>query len=665
PWKSWKGASNDITQVGWSPDGTQFIAGATAHCDRYNMQYNRDRNLLLGDVTTSRLRDLPDHRVPKPANNQHFLASDYCYMTISQALWRGDRIYTSSFDKTVKIWDASNFENTRCIRTLNHNAPIYVMDVSSTGVIATATSTNKASVKIWTEASDAHPFRLPLHKGPVSHTDLNMLASSIRWGNNSAANFLIGGLSGRDSEKSFDPPQDGRLLLWQLRDDGAELEYMKVMNVFDVKWHPDSSAFAVGSGLSHSDNGVGRDTRSVIRIYEGSSTFKPVTEYLCPALDINEVNFCPTDRHYVSASCTDGVTYVFDYRNPSTPVHTLRHGEPISGQWTGYDLGASREQGDVGVTFASWKATDEFYTGCTDGVVKKWNILKAAEDILTENVLSLNVEISCGEFSPDYSHLLLGDATGGIHVFSSAPISGLDDEELNPTFTFEAANSSELDSEAEQSGVSIARDSLASGELLRDPIIGVVQGPAYGKGPNTRNLFASWARPANTSPQAMLDTPLLPDIQARQLLCPDYGKLSPADRIAIDEQIQMGVYRNRVSCQNKRKMSESDSGGELRLPHGLPIIVLSDDSEGEDEESSPIKAKNMLDAFLGSQVKKQRQSPYASDENMAAQGLDDVSMTDDEYGETRDAENTSLEDLEDDFWWPQLDISAILLEDTE
>ncbi|KAI5306068.1 hypothetical protein KEM56_002322 [Ascosphaera pollenicola] len=656
PWKSWKGASNDITKCAWSPDGTRFIAGATSHCDALNMQYNRDKNLLLGDLCSGRLRELPDHRMPRPASNQQITTSDHIYMSLSQVLWRGDRVYTSSFDKTVKVWDAAEFDDTRCIRTLKHADRVEVLDVSTFGAIATANGSNEPCFSLWSEGSDETPLSLPLHKGhrdkeSSSYPKLNMTASSVQWGNHSSSNYLVGGLSGNDCDNTFDPPKDGKLVMWQLRDDGAVLDFTKTMNVFDVKWHPELAVFAVGSGLNSSDNGVGRDTRSVIRLFEPETSGRAVMEYLCPALDINEVLFCPTDKHYIAASCTDGVTYVFDHRNPSAPLHTLVHGEPLS-QWPYFD-GATREQGDFGIGFAAWRETDELYTGCTDGVVKKWDILKAPEDVLTEDVLSLNVEISCGGFSPDYTHLLLGDTTGAIHVYSSAPVSDLDEGD-NSNFIFEEAVSAKKQLQSEDSGVSIARESIASGELLYHHIIGVVQGPAYGHGPHTRNLFASWARAQNTSKDALMNAPLLPEIQARQLLCPDYSKLSPADTQAIDRNVRMGMFRNRDGTQKKRKMEEAGitplgpspsvsrsasvgdwSGLMSDIPHGLPVITISD-SEDEDEDWEPMQASDMLALFTKQQVKVHHGDDPATGMNgEGASGL--------------------VEELEEDYWWPQLD----------
>ncbi|KAI5310622.1 hypothetical protein KEM55_004486, partial [Ascosphaera atra] len=695
PWKHWKGFSNDATHMAWSPDGTRFIAGSTTLCDPHNMQYNRDKNLLLGDMINGRLKELPEHRIPKPASNRNPSTPDNIYMTITQTRWWENYAYTSSYDKTVKVWDLSDFENPYCVRTLRHNTPVAAMDVSTLGTLATGV--NESGFFLWPGGQDESSFHLPLVKGNAN-TSLDMATTALHWGKHLTSDYLAGGLSGKDAIGTFDPPKDGRLLLWKMRNEGPALEMVRAMNVFDIAWHDELAVLAAASAPTSGDNGVGRDTRSVIRLYEPLTTNFTIVEYLCPALDINEINFCPTNRNYIAASCTDGATYVFDHRNPRSPLHTLVHGDPISKQWPGYDQGATREQGDVGVTFADWKTTDELYSASTDGVVKKWDILRAPEDVLTEDVISLNVEVSCGSFSPDYTNLLLGDATGGLHAYTCAPCAGHADE--RDTFTFDRGTSGEDDGQGE-SGVEIAREALSSKELIRHSIIGVVQGPAYGKGPTTKNLYAQWARPDKTSKHALAHTGLRPEIQARQLLCPNYNVLSPEDRKYIDAQIQLGLYRNRSQDANNGKLSEllpqqpffdttSAPNGEgpatSGLFHGLPAFNVED---SDDDIVSPVTARSNFSDALPSSAKRpepashiKMESSPAVQQNLHCAYIDltgdepeeiqpvappvhdltsDVSMAGDEtsvMSVDQQWDEELLERLEEDNWWPNPGINV-------
>ncbi len=122
-------------------------------------------------------------------------------------------------------------------------------------------------------------------------------------------------------------------------------------NIFDVKSHPFLPWFATGSSVSTmGTNGTGRDIRSLVRIYEPSTKPRCAIEIDCPALDINDVSFCPVDRFHISASCTDGITYVWDFRKSSQILHKLCHGDAINQ----LDEELTREQADVGVRVALW-----------------------------------------------------------------------------------------------------------------------------------------------------------------------------------------------------------------------------------------------------------------------------------------------------------------------
>lgn len=143
---------------------------------------------------------------------------------------------------------------------------------------------------------------------------------------------------------------------------------------------------------------------------------------------------------YATASCTDGNTYVFDTgAEGDRPLHTLGHGGKFLTQddrvfvliivdslnlddlISGYD----RALTDSGVKFAAWGRTaDRFYTGSSDGKVKAWDIRKPKGHAFVRTVLSVAGGITAGAFSDNFSKLLIGDATGKIHILGT--------EDLNP-----------------------------------------------------------------------------------------------------------------------------------------------------------------------------------------------------------------------------------------
>jgi hypothetical protein len=72
---------------------------------------------------------------------------------------------------------------------------------------------------------------------------------------------------------------------------------------------------------------------------------------------------------------------------------------------------------DSGVKFASWGRTaDRFYTGSSDGKVKAWDIRKPKGNAFVRTVLSVSGGITAGAFSNNFSQLLIGDATGKVHL---------------------------------------------------------------------------------------------------------------------------------------------------------------------------------------------------------------------------------------------------------
>ncbi|EEH43419.2 uncharacterized protein PADG_08344 [Paracoccidioides brasiliensis Pb18] len=541
-WKHWKGASNDVVVLAWSPDGTRFAAGAAAQSDEHNMMYNRNNNLLLGDLTCNSLKELPDHRIMRPA--PHNVTDPNLYMSVSAVHWRDDSLYTASYDSTVKVWDVSTHSGARCVNTLRHHGRVTVMAVSKSGTVATGCD-SASHIKLWNKSEDGRdysPFELACH--PTKNVE--MVPSSLTWGPFSADNFLVAGLAGRNDENY----RNGYLAVWQMGE-AAPVPLAvspNSQNVFDAVWHPTERIFATGNSVPFtvSTLGLARSTRSMVRVYDPLRS-RALIFYECPALDINDVTFCPANPNYITASCTDGVTYVWDYRNPGQVLHRLCHGTPILEQNTT----VSREQHDTGVRMALWRNNwiDQFYTGGSDGVLKKWNILRAPEDVLVENTASFDQGIMSGAFSPDFTNLLVGDSCGSIHVISSAPFS----REGGETLVYEPADKDRASEDDENLGTKTAQELLSSGKLSRHPIFGVGQGPRY-DGP-----FAAWARAPGTPRELLPSTPLLPDVRAMQLYGPSVStrhQLDSDGKKQLSARIRVAIAQNQLRGKNKRKGSE-------------------------------------------------------------------------------------------------------------
>lgn len=522
-WKTWKGASNDVGTLAWSPDGGKFAAGATALSD----EYNRGNNLVSGDLSRNSLHELPDHNIRQTLSSP--TADPRVFPTVSTVQWVNKQLYTASYDHTVKIWNTgkpTSPDAPTCVKTLRHDSKVSVMAVSKMMPHLVATGTAH-SFSLW-NLLDKTPSPKPLEilRDPRQKANIVLEPTVLAWGQNEATkNYLVGGMT-ENIKEDLKVALCGHLGMWRVTESSIERRKLSPdsQNIFDVKWHPSWRRFAVGSTYSQSMN-LPLRSKTVVQLYDIESDGRVVVtgKCACSAVDMNEVTFCPMDSTYVTASCTDGSTYVWDSRNDSRPIHRLSHGPP-----TNSPNMRNREYNDFGVRAALWGSTmDQFYTGGSDGYLKQWDIRRATEDALVANTVRLNDGIMSGAFSPDKSQLLLGDYAGGIHVLSCEHF---EDELVE--FDFNYAPDPES---VETSGIHLAKEFLDMGRLIMDPLYGPVQGPNY-NGP-----YAPWARdlPKTAPRDKIRRTPLLSEYQMRQFEGPP-----PEDRRGLDAKA-----RRELQCQ--------------------------------------------------------------------------------------------------------------------
>ncbi|KAJ5999652.1 hypothetical protein N7481_000061 [Penicillium waksmanii] len=530
PWRSWKGASNDITSIAWSPDGTRFAAGATTH----GGDYNRGNNLVLGDLSRNSLMELPDHwiRRENPTSTQ----DSRLFATVSSTQWVGEQLYSASFDKTVKMWDIGY--GASCVRTLTHDAQVEVMAASKYRPNLLATGT-KSGFRLWNLGSLVSYENLHLARYS-GQKNVELSPTNLIWGNSPGTrNLLVGGMVQRtDDAEDIHVARYGHLGMWKLEESSVTTIKLSPdsQNIFDIKWHPSMPTFATASSMrDHKSYPPG--SQSLVNVYSyNPSASKAIHShsFACPAVDINETTFCPFGSNHMTASCTDGSTYVWDVRYPNTLLHKLRHGEadyPINHE-------IRREYADVGVRAALWGTSiDQFYTGASDGFLKQWDIRRATEDALVSNVAKFNDGVMGAVFSPDNAHLLVGDNAGGIHVLSSGPCAdpepGLFNFEYAPVQEQACDNQPEQPS-SEMTGVAAARQLLESCQLTINPLYGPVQGPKY-SGP-----FARWPRgiDADAPAESVAQAPLLEEHQLRQFQGPPLK-----DRNGLDEHSRKELQR--------------------------------------------------------------------------------------------------------------------------
>ncbi|KAI9886054.1 MAG: RNA polymerase III subunit C82 [Watsoniomyces obsoletus] len=472
--KTWPlGGSNDVMSVAWNPTGEFFAAGCAALTDEHDMQYNRNKNLLLGWMVDDTLRELPHHRLQRPRPEEGPNATDdmvnaldeWMYCTVASVAFSpgGEYLYTASYDKTVKIWDVdgsrhlcrrrgttstSNINNNnntpgQLLATVNHPGEIDILTTSPhyPTIFITGCKSIQGGVRVYqVEEDEDEDGDLDMKTDLLSSISSKramatkikeIYPSCVKMGlHHSVKHLILAGFSAHDdinsSSSNTAAARDGDLCLFDAGTDCHLRVSPSAQNVFDCTWHSLQPSFAVGCVA---DSKANRGTRSYVRLYEGLSGGVLVQELECPALDMNEVTWCE-DPHYVTASCTDSKTYIWDIRSPTIPLHILSHSESLEPMRIPSDPEyVPAEEIDTGVRFVSWGSSIErFYTGSSDGVVKVWDIRRSPEDVWLRDLITLNSGVMCGAFTEAGDQLLLGDVSGGISLLN-VHLEGFDDDD--------------------------------------------------------------------------------------------------------------------------------------------------------------------------------------------------------------------------------------------
>lgn len=439
PLLTFTGTSGDVSNVAWHPDGILFAVGSAALTDTNSMQYNQANNLLLGDTSYKTLRELPDHAIERPPStiNPNSAASTqepFLFTTISNVQFSttGDFMFSAGYDNLVRVWQIPKQESskkTRCVMSFKLKEKVDVLSVNYNGVWAAGCSTALDSVHVLRYGDDMLYNKDPAAFKKCSFSSvrakseydsgtssISLSPSCLKWGQPiyGQEKFLLCGFSAPRQ----DMPPAGEVCMWDV--EAEERTFVtSLRNVFDIAWCPTTyGRFAVGCNSTQSS----RNAKSAVRIYDSLRTDKGIKvathhkiELDCPASDMNDVVFSPHDYNIVSAGCTDGTVYMWDLRNPDNLLHRFVHGAPLVQLYD--NEFESRENQDTGVRFLSWN-NRSLFSGSSDGTVQAWNPYVAPEDAHIKQIAQLKSGVMAGEFSSDYSSLLLGEVNGSVSVFS-------------------------------------------------------------------------------------------------------------------------------------------------------------------------------------------------------------------------------------------------------
>ncbi|KAL8825122.1 MAG: hypothetical protein Q9191_004601 [Dirinaria sp. TL-2023a] len=633
PIRSWKGASGDIVSATWSADSQSYALGATATSNVEDLQYNRPHNLLFGNIRDNSLRELVDHRIPRPrpdtipsGPNSSEAVYDTCdpmiYKTVEDVRFSptGQTLYSASHDSTVKVWDSDNDKGIPiCTSTLMHDANVTALEVSKffPNTFVTASHNVKDSIRVYTKQSEGYIHVTFESERAHAKPQHDILPACIRWGLvPTNQHLMLAGFLRWGELPNHDPGREGDLCLWNV----ATGDKLKVVpsahSIYTAAFHPFLDAFSTGGAagirLTHRHT-----TRSVVRTWDRRMASMSY-ECECPALDMQDLVFHPQESNILAVGCTDGSTYVWDVRKANHILHRLEHGDPIADWDQKYaQTPTTREQGDGGVNMTLWgTGRHNLYTGATDGMVKCWNINRAPEDAFIRNVAQLPAGVSCGSFSPDFVTLLVGDSTGGVYLLSSDAggeyhfddhSDSADVSTQKIKFIPAPCDDSTYPTEQLGLGQRTAREMIRSGQLIIDPEFGVGQGPAYA-GPYAKYAYK----------------------EGSTRLMREYEKRQPVSR--------KGRVRNNAAARNIKAMlarRREELGSTEEDPD---IIDLTSDIEND-----PIAARvELIDLTSDTEKDLVEEKEKRVDRNVV------------------DGEVWDDGPMEDDYWFPYMDHETLL-----
>lgn len=666
PWRKWKGASGDVVTCAWAPNSQNFAFGAAAPSNNEDLQYNRPRNLLLGDLRSNTLNELPDHRVDRPrpemipngpnADQAMYNSLDpMVYTTISSLQFsrHGSQLFTASHDKTAKIWSVSSSGTANCFQTLYHDAIVTDLDVSQhhDSLFATASMTIDDSIRVYHSESLESDYTSFSSPRAQMKSRLELYPECLRWGKTpNTSHILLAGFQQWFGEGA----RDGDICLWDVSKEESLHIAPSKLSVFTATWHPLFDIFAVGGAPPAGSKMTHLTTRSVVRTWDIRIPKRVAMEFECPALDMQDLTFNPLQPEIVTAGCTDSATYVWDFRMPIDFMVKLQHDRPIM-DW---DHTRTQEEADAGVMMTLWGlGGSKFYTGSSDGIIKCWDPFRAPEDALIGNMYDMGASVQSGAFSPDFAHLLVGDSDGGVHVLTSAPV---DQWETSVDFTgdfngsaqgmklVEASDQNRPQQEAEHpgdEGIMAARKLLKTQELVLDRAYGV------GKGPNYAGPYATYARMNGVDPNT---SRFLPEFDAFQAFSRHGNK-----RVEIVRRIK-GIIKGRRQFIAQSMQSVNSSTTIEPFPHEGRLEKLTvpapnwrkrAPSTGDISPTPSKKAKTDVIDLTKFPPKQSHNEPI------------EISSDSDDLGESDLVENNLVEDniisdseyLEENYWWPLMD----------
>ncbi|MBE7179957.1 MAG: WD40 repeat domain-containing protein [Terriglobus roseus] len=492
-------------------------------------------------------------------------------MTVSAVDFSSDGklMYSAGYDSVVRCWDMET-NRTSPTHTIQHKKPVDIIAVkpSSTGehIIATGCQQLTDNVRVL-DCKTFGPETIAMHSADTtSRSDVRLFPSALRWGiHPSLSNCLLAGFTSIKQEDTdgLDIMNLGGIYLWDIRGRQQIKIHPNTRNVFDMSWSPHDPCFAVAcvAGNNRGD----RHAKSEVKIYQPNQgdRYSLLRVFQCPATDINDVVYSPHDNNLISVATTDGSVYVWDMRQDDRILHQFSHGEPL--QPLEYAGIRQREKVDTGVRFAAWgHSRSRLYTGSSDGVVTCWDPYRATEDAkIVPSVARLDSGIMSGSFSPDYSKLLLGSASGRVDLLEV----GNEDKSIRCSVPFQKLDAPQVplktgDSGAGAAAALLARQAVELRPMGALPIRQAVQGEEYHK---TSYVDKSMDAPDLRESAAVFQSRLRDQLLSMdQCTIPKCKEMSRGMRVTAEEAGDSGRSADRIPTSLRDPVAPSSL-----LPSGM------------------------------------------------------------------------------------------------
>ncbi|TGZ77756.1 WD40 repeat-like protein [Ascodesmis nigricans] len=460
PYRVFNIASSAVINAIFHPtDPGQFAVSSLTNTDGYS----RPNNLLLGNMDAlpePTIRSLDGHKTRPSAS----ATQDYIWSTVTDISFScdGTLLYSGSYDKTVKIWDATTSSKRG---SLLQSTPVssQVYNISAdTSTLSLAAGLKNGNITIITNLTSSHPttstIRPPLR--PIKTPNPLSVTTVLHFPTYSRPWLLAG-------YEDLLPPdstlrQSGDLAIYDLRTLKPAFKLTpSVARIFDLCLSSAGQTFSTASSATSQRS---KHIQSHLRLYDprqtsSSSTVRADLEFDSPQKDINTLT---VHGLYHTSSGTDNTTLVFDMRDTSHPVHRLTHGDTVAVLPEAADI----EDLDSGVHFAQWVVDgcdDRFVTGGSDGTVRMWDVRRPEGEALVREVWKGETQVVSGAVKGEW--MVVGEESGRVSVLRL----GREEGEGERLFVNEGGGvrrEVREEEEEEESGRRIARELVRSGRFV-------------------------------------------------------------------------------------------------------------------------------------------------------------------------------------------------------